>query len=76
MGLYLAGEGNGNPLQCSCLETPMDRGAWQPIVPGVTKSQTPLKECSSHAHIKFMHLKIRAPSRLSNFPAILLGQKT
>ena len=26
------GEGNGNPLQCSCLENSMDRGAWQPIV--------------------------------------------
>ena len=34
------GEGNGNPLQYSCLEDPMDRGAWQAIVHGVTKSQT------------------------------------
>ena len=33
-------EGNGNPLQCSCLENPMDRGAWQAIVHGVAKSQT------------------------------------
>ena len=33
------GEGNGNPLQYSCLENPMDRGAWQAIVHGVTKSQ-------------------------------------
>ena len=33
------GEGNGNPLQDSCLENPMDRGAWQATVPGVTKSQ-------------------------------------
>ena len=31
------GEGNGNPLQCSCLENPMDRGAWQAAVPGVTR---------------------------------------
>ena len=30
------GEGNGNPLQCSCLENSMDRGAWQAIVQGVT----------------------------------------
>ena len=36
------GEGNGNPLQYSCLENPMDRGAWQDIVHGVTKSQTQL----------------------------------
>ena len=34
------GEGNGNPLQYSCLENSMDRGAWQAIVHGVTKSQT------------------------------------
>ena len=31
------GGGNGNPLQCSCLENPMDRGAWQATVQGVTK---------------------------------------
>ena len=34
------GEGNGNPLQYSCLENPMDRGAWQAIVLRVTKSWT------------------------------------
>ena len=34
------GEGNGNHLQCSCLENPMDRGAWRATVHGVTKSQT------------------------------------
>ena len=32
--------GNGNPLQCSCLENPMDRGAWPATVHGVTKSWT------------------------------------
>ena len=32
------GEGNGNPLQYSCLENSMDRGAWQAIVNGVAKS--------------------------------------
>ena len=36
------GEGNGNPLQCSCLENPMNPGAWQATVHGVTKSQTQL----------------------------------
>ena len=36
------GEGNGNPLQCLCLENPMDREAWQAIVPGVAKSGTRL----------------------------------
>ena len=36
--------GHGNPLQYSCLENPMDRGAWQVTVRGVTKSQTRLKD--------------------------------
>jgi len=36
------GEGNGNLLQCSCLENPMDRGAWWATVHGVTKSWTRL----------------------------------
>ena len=34
------GEGNGNPLQYSCLQNPMDRGAWRATVHGVTKSGT------------------------------------
>ena len=41
------GEGNGNPLQCSCLENPRDRGAWWAAVYGVTQSQTRLKWLSS-----------------------------
>ena len=35
-------EENGNPLQCSCLDNPMDRGAWRAIVQRVAKSQTQL----------------------------------
>ena len=38
------GEGNGNPLQCFCLENPMDGGAWQATVLGVAKSQTRLSD--------------------------------
>ena len=41
-------EGNGNPLQYSCLENAMDRGAWQAIVPGVAKSQTSLINFQFH----------------------------
>ena len=37
-------EGNGNPLQYSCLGNPVDRGAWQAIVHGVTKSYTQLSD--------------------------------
>ena len=41
------GEGNGNPLQYSCLESPRDRGAWWAAVYGVVQSQTRLKRLSS-----------------------------
>ena len=41
------GEGNGNPLQCSCLENPRDGGAWWAAVYGVAQSQTRLKRLSS-----------------------------
>ena len=43
------GEGNGNPLQYSCLETPVDRVAWWAAVHGVTQSWTWLKQVSIHA---------------------------
>ena len=42
------GEENGNPLQYSCLENPTDRGAWQAMVHGITKSQTRLSDCRFH----------------------------
>ena len=45
--LSCAGEGNGNPLQCSCLENPRDSGAWWAAVYGVAQSQTRLKRLSS-----------------------------
>ena len=41
------GEGNGNPLQCSCLENPRDGGAWWAAIYGVTQSRTRLKRLSS-----------------------------
>ena len=45
------GEGNGNPLQRSCLENPGDRGAWWAAIYGVTQSQTRLKRLSSSSSI-------------------------
>ena len=45
--LSCIGEGNGNPLQCSCLENRRDGGAWWAAVYGVTQSQTQLKRLSS-----------------------------
>ena len=47
------GEGNGNPLQYSCLENPMDRGAWEATVHGVAKSRTQLSDFTS------LHFKLR-----------------
>ena len=45
--IFLLGEGNGNPLQCSCLENPRDGGAWWAIVYGVAQSRTRLKRLRS-----------------------------
>ena len=45
--LSCIGEGNGNPLQCSCLENPRDGGAWWAAVSGVAQSRTQLKRLSS-----------------------------
>ena len=47
------GEGNGNPLQCSCLENPMDRGAWQATVYGVTRARHDL--ATKPPPLKWMH---------------------
>ena len=44
------GEENGNSLQYSCLENPMDRGAWWATVQGFTKSQTCLIDTHVHTH--------------------------
>ena len=52
------GGGYGNLLQYSCLENPMDRGAWWVTVHGVTKSRTQLKQLSMHAYIYSRVLKL------------------
>ena len=49
--LSCIGEGNGNPLQCSCLENPRDGGVWWAAISGVTQSQTQLKRLSSSIYI-------------------------
>ena len=46
------GEGNGNPLQCSCLENPRDWGVWWAAIYGVTQSQTRLQRLSSSSSSK------------------------
>ena len=47
--LSCIGEGNGNPLQCSCLENPRDGGAWWAAVYGVTQSRTRLSDLAAAA---------------------------
>ena len=49
--LSCIGEGNGNPLQCSCLENPTDGGAWWAAVYGVAQSQTRMKRLSSSSSL-------------------------
>ena len=49
--LSCIGEGNGNPLQCSCLENPRDGGAWWAAVYGVAQSRTRLKRLSSSSSL-------------------------
>ena len=51
--LSCIGEGNGNPLQCSCLEKPRVRGAWWAAVYGVAQSRTRLKRLSSSSSCCF-----------------------
>ena len=48
-------EGHGNPLQYSCLENSMDRGAWRTTVHGVTKSWTELLTLSLHSYFTKCH---------------------
>ena len=47
------GEGNGNPLQYSCLESPMDRGAWYATVHGVTESDK-----TERLHLRLIHVEV------------------
>ena len=58
------GGGHGNPLQCSCLENPMDRGAWRATVHGVAKSQTRL---STHIHKSSVPVQMTSPQRRTTF---------
>ena len=56
------GEGNGTPLQYSCLENPMDGGAWQAAVHGVTKSRTRLSDFTVTFHFHALEKEMAAHS--------------
>ena len=55
--MLLLGEGNGTPLQYSCLENPMNEGAWWAAVCGVTQSRTQLKWLSSSSRLTIANLQ-------------------
>ena len=57
-------EGNGNPLQYSCLENPMDRGAWWATVHGVTKSQTRLSDFTFTFHFHALEKEMATHSSI------------
>ena len=57
--LSCIGEGNGNPLQCSCLENPRDGGAWWAAIYGVAQSRIQLKQLSSSRSSRDLVKKIR-----------------
>ena len=86
--LSCLGGGNGNPLQCSCLENPRDGGAWWAAVYGVTQSWTRLKQLSSsssnplqyhgleHCMDCIVHAVTKSQTRLSIFHLKLTENQT
>ena len=66
--LSCIGEGNGNPLRCSCLENPRDGEAWWAAVYGVAQSQTRLKRLSTSS--SSLSFKLTCNPALSNFMAL------
>ena len=69
--LSCTGEGNGNPLQCSCLENPRDGGAWWAAVSGVAQSQTQLKRLSSSSS-RLVITFLRRSKRLNFMGAVTI----
>ena len=65
------GGGNGNPVQYSCLENPMDRGAWWATAHRVTQSWIQLKQISMHIQAPFIYELIKSPPKL--FEVIILS---
>ena len=57
--LLHSGEGNGDPLQYSCLENPMDRGTWWAIVHGVAKSRTRLSNFTFTFHFHVLEKEMQ-----------------
>ena len=62
------GEGNGNPLQYSCLENPTDRGTWWATVHGVAQSQTQLKQFSIALLLLRRYIYISSSAKINRLP--------
>ena len=62
--LSCIGEGNGKPLQCSCLENPRDGEAWWAVVSGVAQSRTQLKRLSSSSSSSIPYNKARRVEKI------------
>ena len=62
--LSCIGEGNGNPLQCSCLENPRDGGAWWAAIYGVAQSQTRLSDFTFTFHFHALGKEMASHSRV------------
>ena len=77
--LSCIGEGNGNPLQCSCLENPRNGGAWWAAVYGVAQNQTRLKQLSSSSMmgtwVSLVAQLVRNLPTIQETPVQFLGQK-
>ena len=61
---FFFGEGNGIPLQCSCLENPMDGGAWWAAVHGVAKSQARLSNFTFIFHFRALEKEMAPHSNV------------
>ena len=68
------GEGNGNPLQCSCLENPRDGGAWWAAIYGVTQSRTRLKWLTVAAAYMDIHTENKGRSKEAQHQGLLSSE--
>ena len=68
------GEGNGTPLQYSCLENPMDGGAWWAAVHGVTKSRTPLIDFTFTFHFHALEKEMATHSSVLAWRILGMGE--
>ena len=74
--LSCIGEGNGNPLQCSCLENPRDVGAWWAAVYGVAQSWTWLMRLSSSSSSRCLKPIFHIDPKASNLSFLTIGPNT